>query len=42
MKYRKIHPPEQISINESLIIEGDALYALRTLPEKAVRCAITS
>jgi len=42
MKYRKIHPPEQISISESLIIEGDALYALRTFPEKAVRCAITS
>jgi len=42
MKYKKINPPEQIVLNNSLIIEGDALHALRVLPEKSVRCAVTS
>jgi site-specific DNA-methyltransferase (cytosine-N4-specific) len=32
-------PPD---LTHSLIIEGDALYALKSLPDRSVRCAITS
>jgi site-specific DNA-methyltransferase (adenine-specific) len=42
MKYKKVSPPEQISLDDSLIIEGDALRALRVLPEGSIRCAVTS
>ncbi len=42
MKYKKVNPPDKISINDSIIIEGDALHALRVLPEKSVKCAVTS
>ena len=42
MKYKRIKPPEQIALVDSTIIEGDALYALRAIPEKSIQCVITS
>ncbi|HNW83017.1 MAG TPA: site-specific DNA-methyltransferase [bacterium] len=42
MKYLKIDPNNQLSINDSMIIEGDALNALRVLPTESVQCVITS
>jgi len=42
MKYRKINSPEALPLDDSMIIEGDALHALKILPERSVRCAITS
>ncbi len=42
MEYRKINPPQALPLDDSIIIEGDALYALRTLPERSIRCAVTS
>ncbi len=42
MHYKKIKPPETLTITDSLIIEGDALHALRTLPERSIQCVVTS
>lgn len=42
MKYRKINPPEILTLDESLIIEGDAAHALRSLPARSMQCAVTS
>ncbi len=42
MLVKKIAPPEKLPINESLIIEGDSLYALKLLPDNFFQCAITS
>lgn len=42
MKYRKVNPPEELALDGSLIIEGDAFHALRTIPSQSVRCAVTS
>lgn len=40
MKPIDLSPPPDLS--DSLIIEGDALHALKSLPDRSVRCAITS
>jgi site-specific DNA-methyltransferase (adenine-specific) len=42
MKYRKIDAPEILTLDDSLIIEGDALQALRMLPEQSIQCVVTS
>ncbi len=42
MRYRKVNPPEKIKLENSIIMEGDALHALRLLPESSVQCVITS
>jgi DNA modification methylase len=42
MKYKKISPPDHIELDDSLIIEGDALHALRIIPANSVQCVITS
>lgn len=42
MQYIKITPPEQLRLDSSTILEGDALYALRTLPSQSVQCVVTS
>jgi site-specific DNA-methyltransferase (adenine-specific) len=40
--HKRIFPPETLSLEDSLIIEGDSLHALRMLPEKSIKCVITS
>lgn len=42
MKYRRIYPPNTLKLNESMIIEGDALHALRALPERSIQSVVTS
>jgi site-specific DNA-methyltransferase (adenine-specific) len=42
MRYRKIQFPEIIELRESMILEGDALHALRVLPSNSVQCVVTS
>lgn len=42
MRYKKIIPPNKIALDDSLILEGDALHALRLLPSHSVQCVITS
>ncbi len=42
MRYEKISPPSHINLDDSVIIEGDALHALRVIPSNSVQCAITS
>lgn len=42
MKYKKLNPPEKIPLNDSTLIEGDALHALHALPSGSIQCAITS
>ena len=42
MKRIKIRPPQKISLDDSLILEGDALQALSLLPSTSVQCVVTS
>lgn len=42
MRYRKIPSPSEIVLNDSIILEGDALHAVRLLPSNSVQCVITS
>jgi site-specific DNA-methyltransferase (adenine-specific) len=42
MKQRKINPPEELTLDDSIILEGDALHALRAIPEKSINCVVTS
>lgn len=42
MRYRKVTPPITINLDDSLIMEGDALHALRLLPSSSVQCVVTS
>jgi site-specific DNA-methyltransferase (cytosine-N4-specific) len=42
MKTTKVSRPPPIRLDGSLIIEGDALTALRRLPDRAVQCLVTS
>ncbi|MBU4276050.1 MAG: site-specific DNA-methyltransferase [Proteobacteria bacterium] len=42
MKRIKIRPPQKISLDDSLILEGDALQALSLLPSNSVQCVVTS
>ncbi|WP_446009788.1 DNA-methyltransferase [Candidatus Electrothrix sp.] len=42
MKYQKIDSPEILTLDDSLIIEGDALHALRMLPAQSIQCVVTS
>lgn len=42
MKYTKVTPPNQITLDDSLIMEGDALHALRLLPSNSIQCVVTS
>jgi site-specific DNA-methyltransferase (adenine-specific) len=42
MLIRKLAPDIPISIKDSLLIHGDALRALRLLPDESVQCVVTS
>lgn len=42
MKYSIIKAPDKINLDESVIIEGDALHALHILPSNSVQCVVTS
>jgi site-specific DNA-methyltransferase (adenine-specific) len=42
MKYKKVRKPEKITLNESVIFEGDVLHALQRLPSSSIQCVITS
>lgn len=42
MRYRKVTPPNTINLDDSLIMEGDALHALRLLPSDSIQCVVTS
>ncbi|MDH3973418.1 MAG: site-specific DNA-methyltransferase [Deltaproteobacteria bacterium] len=42
MRYRKTTPPDKIVLDDSLILEGDALHALRLLPSASIQCVVTS
>ena len=42
MKTRKICTPEIISLQESILFEGDALNVLQRLPSDSVQCVVTS
>lgn len=42
MRYKKVNPPKRIELNDSTILEGDALNALRLLPSNSVQCVVTS
>jgi site-specific DNA-methyltransferase (adenine-specific) len=42
MKYKKVIPPSTMNLDDSLIMEGDALYALRLLPSNSIQCVVTS
>ena len=42
MRYKKISPPDKIILDDSVILEGDALHALRLLPSSSVQCVVTS
>jgi site-specific DNA-methyltransferase (adenine-specific) len=42
MRYRKVSPPNKISLYDSLILQGDALHALCLLPSNSIQCVVTS
>jgi len=42
MKVYKVHHPAPIEMDDSLLLEGDALHALSILPSESVQCIITS
>lgn len=42
MKYKKVTPQYTINLSDSLIMEGDALHALRLLPSNSIQCVVTS
>lgn len=42
VKTTKVSRPQPLTLEESTIIEGDALTALRRLPDESVQCIVTS
>lgn len=42
MRTRKISKPEVLSLEDSILFEGDALTVLQRLPSNSVQCAVTS
>ena len=42
MQYKKVTSPSKINLYDSLIMEGDALLALRLLPSSSIQCVVTS
>jgi site-specific DNA-methyltransferase (cytosine-N4-specific) len=42
MKHKKVYPPEYLTLDDSVIFEGDALHVLQRLPSKSVQCVVTS
>ena len=42
MKRKKISAPEIFKLDDSLIVEGDAVHALQRMPSNSVRCVVTS
>lgn len=42
MKYRKVIPPNTINLDDSIIMEGDAINALRLIPSNSIQCVVTS
>ena len=41
MKLEKVNVPEQVTLNDSVLFEGDALHVLRKLPSESVQCVVT-
>ena len=39
---RKITAPEKLELDDSVILEGDAIHTLQRMPSKSVRCVVTS
>lgn len=42
MEYIKVKPTNQIKPENSIVIEGDALHALRIIPSESIQCVVTS
>ena len=42
MKYEAIPIPEPIALNDSIVLEGDAMNVLSRLPSQSVQCVVTS
>jgi site-specific DNA-methyltransferase (adenine-specific) len=42
MRYQKVNPPNKLLLDDSAILEGDALHALQILPSNSVQCVVTS
>lgn len=42
MKRKKVSLPEKFKLDDSIIIEGDAIHALQRIPSNSVSCAVTS
>ena len=42
MKRKKVSAPEKFKLDDSLIMEGDAVHALQRMPSNSVRCVVTS
>jgi site-specific DNA-methyltransferase (adenine-specific) len=42
MEHQKVSKPEKLSINSSLILEGDAFTVLQRIPDDSVQCIVTS
>lgn len=42
MKRKKVSSPERFKLDDSLIMEGDAVHALQRMPSSSVRCVVTS
>jgi site-specific DNA-methyltransferase (adenine-specific) len=42
MRIEKVQNPSVISLDDSLILEGDVFHVLSKLPDESVRCVITS
>jgi len=42
MRHIKVTPPNQINLDDSILLEGDALRALRLISSNSVQCVVTS
>ncbi len=42
MKRKNIQAPAQLTLEDSLVLQGDSYHALRRLPSESVQCAVTS
>jgi len=42
VKYQKVSPPQKVKLHDSLILEGDAIQAMKLLPTGSIQCIITS
>jgi len=42
MKYSRITPKPIIELSSSMILEGDAIFALQSIPSESIQCCVTS